>query len=41
MYKGPSEDASILFGKEKKIIQGCRGIEGSGWEMGGGGGEGT
>jgi hypothetical protein len=32
--KDPSENASIPLGREKKIIMGGRGREGSGWEKG-------
>jgi hypothetical protein len=35
--KGPSEDASIPLGREKKAITEGTGKEGSGWERGRGG----
>ena len=39
--KGPSEDVSILLGREKETITGGRGRERSGWERGEGGEKGT
>ena len=39
--KGPSEDASITLGREKKTIKGGRGREGAGWEKRGGGEKGN
>jgi hypothetical protein len=39
--KGPSEDASIPLGREKKTITGDRGREGSEWERERGGKRGT